>query len=659
MIKSIIILLLLSSIVFFAQDKYFIYFKDKGTENKSRVTLSKASVEKAKSLLSEKALERRIRRNGFRNAVNYDDYPVSTVYINKIEAAGIKIENTLKWFNSVSAYLSEKQIELLKSYSFIEKIEPVRSLKSKHPYKTYLSKSGETSDINYGPSFAQNNLSEIPVLHKHGINGKGIIVGLLDTGFRWDASDVYDSLIVIDEYDFVNNDSITKNQSGDPAGQDFHGSAVLSIAAGYKSGILIGPAYKASFLLAKTENTLTERNVEEDNYAAALEWMEAKGADLASSSLGYSEFDLGETSYTYEDMDGKTAICTKAAEIAFSKGMLIITSAGNEGNDAWYYITAPADGENVLAIGAVNSSGAITSFSSRGPTYDNRIKPELTAMGSGVQLFSVDINSFSSGGGTSYSAPIVAGIAAQIMSIHPYISNTDFRELLKYSGNRFSTPDNTYGYGILSARRAANYPVFDRTGSGNLYKGLFLNDTPVLSSLKLKYSGSGVNLSEITAMSEQGNVFKYPAESLINSDSVYFYFSYNTSGGASITEPEGDYAYFSAKGSPIIIKEFKGKDTSDIKELPVIPSEFKVYQNYPNPFNPGTKIAIDLPQNGNVTINVYNQIGQKVRTLANADYKSSGKHTYYFDASGLATGIYFFRVEAVGKVFTGKMIYVK
>ena len=244
--------------------------------------------------------------------------------------------------------------------------------------------------------------------------------------------------------------------------------------AGFDEGNLIGPAFNASYVLAKTEYVPAETHVEEDNYAAALEWMDSIGVDITSSSLGYSEFDDSVFSYNYKDMDGKTTIVTKAAEMAFDRGLVVITSAGNEGNTSWKYITAPGDGFNTLTIGAVSSTNIVTSFSSEGPTFDGRIKPEIVAMGSGViNARAGTIDGYGSGGGTSYSAPIAAGIAGLLLSAHPHLTNTQVRKIMIDSGDNFENPDNERGYGLISAVRALTYPNLEAIDGGFRVHKLF------------------------------------------------------------------------------------------------------------------------------------------------------------------------------------------
>ena len=210
-----------------------------------------------------------------------------------------------------------------------------------------------------------------------------------------------------------------------------HGTYVFSILAGIVDSVLIGPAFNSSFILAKTEDIRSETHIEEDNYAAALIWMENLGVDITTSSLGYNIFDSGY-SYTYADMNGRTTIVTKAAELAFQRGVSTFTSAGNEGNNSWGYILAPADGFNTIAVGAVNDLGNVAGFSSHGPTYDGRIKPEVVAHGVNVYgAVSGTNNGYQFNNGTSAAAPIASGIGG-----FAFICSSAFKE---YTDKKYFT----------------------------------------------------------------------------------------------------------------------------------------------------------------------------------------------------------------------------
>ena len=401
--------------------------------------------------LDPAAIKRRVKHNIF-TATKYD-YNIQEEYIRKLVEVGAEIKNQSRWLNAVSLIVNINELELIQKLSFVKKIEPVRQHRKKKAIQTVDNQILVNRDIDYGLSFNQIEQINCRIPHIAGYYGQGVKVLYIDTGFELNH-EAYDSLNLIGQYDFINNDQNAANETNQEIleNQDDHGTLCLSVMAGYSPGSLIGPAYKAEYLLAKTEIMAEEIQQEEDNYIAALEWGESLGADIACASLGYLDW------YSYEDLDGNTAATTKAIDIASGLGVLCVNSAGNEGDDPWYHIITPADADSVLSVGAVDANDIIANFSSRGPTYDGRIKPEVCAMG--VSTYCVRSNTeniYSNASGTSFSAPLAAGAAAVVMSANPEWTNMQVREALTMTASQFNSPDNDYGYGILNAWAAINY----------------------------------------------------------------------------------------------------------------------------------------------------------------------------------------------------------
>ena len=388
------------------------------------------------------------------------DVPVTDSYVQEIKNNVIGIRHKLKWFNAITAKVNKDQIQKLKTLPFVKKIDLVRTLKRKIDidYVDDLSITREKSvaNIDYGSSAPQNNLVNIPEVHDLGYTGKGVIVGVFDGGFNNLNHQSLSPLDIQDTYDFVSNDNDVSD-NGYSTGEGNHGTQTLSAMAGNRPGQLVGPAFGATFLLAKTEFGPTETTQEEDNYAAALEWAESKGVWIVSSSLGYRDFDNSSDSYSWQDFDGNTAISTKAADIAGGKGILVITSAGNSGNGSNNTLGAPADGDLVLAVGATNSSGNRVSFSSVGPTADGRIKPDVMAQGSSVRVASPSNDAaYNSVNGTSFSCPITAGSAALLYEANPFATNIEMMDVLRNTANNASSPNNLNGYGVINVLSALN-----------------------------------------------------------------------------------------------------------------------------------------------------------------------------------------------------------
>ncbi len=659
--KSILAILFLLFSVSLAQEKYMIYFKDKGEFSKESFSKSASKEIIAKEVLSEKSIERR-KKNLGENYFTYQDLPIEQNYVKTLNNLGIKIENKLKWFNAVSAFLTNTQLNEIRDLKFIEKIETVRKLRSTKPFKKDLKpdnsllKSSDDNNFEYGSSLTQNNLSDIPVIHNMGITGEGVIIGLLDTGFDWKQHNALKDREVLAERDFIFKDDVTANEvEQDVSWQHNHGTSVFSIVGGFDEGNLIGPAFNASYVLAKTENVASETHVEEDNYAAALEWMDSLGVDITSSSLGYSEFDDSVFSYNYKDMDGKTTIVTKAAEMAFDRGLIVITSAGNEGNTSWKYITAPGDGFNTLTIGAVSSSNIVTSFSSEGPTFDGRIKPEIVAMGSGVvNARAGTVDGYGSGGGTSYSAPLAAGIAGLLLSAHPHLTNTQVRKIMINSGDNFENPDNERGYGLISAVRALTFPNLESLDGGFRVHKLFSDSTlKNISTINVLFQKEGDDFVEVKEMTkDERGIYKTNLPSLNSDQKIKFRFDLLDSNGNLITsEPtEGNYTW--CLGEPI------SDILIEVEDSPTIPADHKLYQNYPNPFNPSTKIEYSLSSSERVTIKVFNILGEQIVTLVDA-VKDRGNYTVNFDVNGISPGVYFYQMVAGDFKQTKKMIALK
>ncbi|CUS95909.1 S8 family serine peptidase [Candidatus Chrysopegis kryptomonas] len=597
-------------------EKYWIVFKDKGIyEN---VSLAKGGVlyNRLKSSISERSYERRLKTVRDETKVfDYYDLPVYDGYIDKIKSLGVKINVVSKWLNAVSAYLDSSQIEIVKNLPFVLEVKPVA--KSVNTFFDKPEVETPLIDYNYGASERQIRLSGVKELHKMNIIGKDVIVGMMDTGFRL-SHESLENVEVIAQYDFIFNDTITANQPVDSPDQDSHGTLTLSVLGGKKDGQIYGVAPGAKFVLAKTEDVRSETPAEEDNWVRAIEWMDSLGVDVVSSSLGYIDW------YTYENMDGNTAKITKAADIAFQKGIVVVNSAGNERNTSWKYVVAPADGKYVIAVGAVDSLGRIAYFSSMGPTYDGRIKPDVCALG--VSVYGASTSSKSSyryASGTSLSCPIVAGIAALILSVHPELSSFDVRDAIRNTASRADNPDNDYGWGIVNGLSAC------------LYHGPILSNYP-----EIRESLNGYEIS-VYAMSKNGI-----KEVFIMADALRF--PMQNVGGNKYTTT------LTTLPSNFLIIAVDNKDERNFLTVHLDiqpPREFRLSQNFPNPFNSKTIFLLDVPEPTSVSLSIYNILGQKVRTLENRffsqpvkDYRIvwDGKDDY---GRYVPSGVYFCKLE--------------
>jgi serine protease AprX len=445
-------------------ERLWITFRDRG----SVAGRDLSSIDPSTLGMSDRALWRRSKVLPPGKLIDELDLPVNPSYVNAVQVTGAHIRSVSRWFNAVSATLTPSQQASVASLPFVASIRPVAVFRQNYPESQPrlvqpLLKRRSVSGLDYGPSFAQLNAIGVVTVHNRAITGAGVIVGVIDNGFNYHQTHpALKNIRVIAEYDFVQSDSNTSRAPGEYLTQGNHGASVLSEIGGFDDGKLIGVAYGASFILAKTEIDGVEIQIEEDLYVEGLEWMERLGADVVSSSVGYIDW------YSYADLDGQTATTTKAARIAARKGVLLVTAMGNAGNyrDPQARTTgtliAPADADSIVAVGAVTIDGALASFSSTGPTADGRIKPEVVTPGVNDVAVSGDTGYTSYFGGTSAATPLAAGVAALILSANPNLTPMEVRarmintaqQISDGSSRTASYPNDFYGWGMVDAARA-------------------------------------------------------------------------------------------------------------------------------------------------------------------------------------------------------------
>lgn len=427
--------------------KYLLWFRDKAHNN--------FSINDPLKYLSQRALDRRQRYS-----IPFDsrDIPVSQFYIDSLKRMGIQIINTSKWFNNCTVAIPDTSIFItLRNISFLDmdktslsinlsplkKSRSVEKFSNTHPYVL--------QDSIYGLSIWQILLENGQMLHQIGFQGDGMQIAVLDAGFtNADQLPVFDSLRnngrILGSHDYVLGGNNVYHLHP-------HGTEVLSLMGGNYPGLFLGTAPHASFWLLRTEDANSEYIIEEDNWVSGAEFADSAGVDIITTSLGYTQFDYAFQDHTYRDMNGVSTRISLAADVAFSKGMLVVASAGNEGNAPWHYISAPADALNIIAVGAVNTSGTIAPFSSRGPSSDGRIKPDIVAVGWGT-LVAIPDGTFALGSGTSFSAPIIAGLSACLWQAYPAATNKQLKQAIMQSSSQYDKPDSIMGYGIPDFRKA-------------------------------------------------------------------------------------------------------------------------------------------------------------------------------------------------------------
>lgn len=419
--------------------------------------------------LSPRAIERRLQQQ-----ISIDEYdlPINPDYIQQILDLGVELQHQSKWLNALAIYVEDTLLlDKIQKLPFVVNIQPLgkrRKVKESKFFDHFPQEEYEKDENFYGAAFNQVGMLGGHLLHSLGHRGDPKRVAIFDGGFmnvyRMPA---FDSLFarnkILGTRDFVERDDFVYEAST-------HGTNVLSCMAANLPYLIMGTAPDASYYLFKTEDVGGEFRIEEFNWVAAAEYADSLGVDVINSSLGYTGFNDKSMSYEYEDMNGETAICTRGADIGVTRGMLIVNSAGNEGNGKWHYVGAPADAKNVISVGAVRGDGQRAGFSSFGPTADGRIKPNITAQGQRARVASFRGYKVSSTNGTSFSSPIMAGMVTTLWGAFPNKSNWEIKDAIEAAGHQTSEPDSSMGYGIPDFFRAyvslmeAGFIVDDASG---------------------------------------------------------------------------------------------------------------------------------------------------------------------------------------------------
>lgn len=681
---------------------YWVFFKDRGQNTPDIQSLNPQDLG-----ITPRAMRRRSKVLPPDRLIDERDVPPAPVYIRQLRNRGLTIHVASRWLNAVSVSGSKDQIESLAQVPFVQDVSPVPTIApptpeiSTIPPHVPLSKSEKTTGLDYGPSLTQLANIKVPDVHNLGIFGNGVLVGMIDDGFNnHNTHNALKNIRVLAEYDWIQADSNTTSEKDDTPGQGDHGASTLSVLAGFESGKLIGAAFGASLVLAKTEYDPTETQIELDHYVEGLEWMERLGVDIVSTSLGYDDLDpyrqYNPGDIVYSMKDGKTAVTSRAARIAASKGVLLVTAMGNEYwwrfDDNWRVIVGqtgslmtPADADSIVAVGATYSDGKLVEFSSTGPTSDGRIKPEVVAQGTAIVAADGNTTTGYWGitrnftAGTSFSTPLTAGVATLVMSAHPELTPMQVREALLATATRINDPDptknitgwpnNWYGYGMVNAIEAV------------LYHGLVFSNRPVVSSsdttvtvwvwiksknslvsdslfmyYKKRTSDPTFNRVPLTPSGLADQFFVRISRNLVDSAS-FAYFSATDASGKTRTAP------YNAPDSVFSLAPTADSVLGNYPPLSGIPQEFFLYPNFPNPFNGFTNIWFDVPQTADVRLEVYNLLGQRVRTLFAGKVQAGTQQTRWdgLDESGrnLPSGVYFYRLVTPSSAVTKKLLYIR
>ncbi len=504
------------------QIRFTVQFKDKQG--------SAYSVNQPAAFLSERSIQRRIKQN---IPIDSTDLPVSRVYLDSLKKiSGVKIINTSKWLNNALIEVADSALlQQLEPIHFINHLEAVGYRKlpdNKTAINKNIGKEKQVADApksspwifssnqmlddaaEYGLNYPQVHIHEGEYLHKKGFRGQGIIIAMIDAGFMaYKTNHAFDSLRANNqiqaEHDFVNDEDDVNND-------DLHGANCLSILAANLPGQMLGTAPKASYYLFKTEDTHAEKPEEEQYWAVAAERADSAGADMISSSLGYSNFDDTTLNLTYIKRDGRTAPITIAANMAFNKGMIVCSSSGNSGtltND-FKYVMCPADGDHVMAVGSVGTDGIIAPSSSGGPNGAGKLKPNIVSVGYNAVYVNI-FGNISTGSGTSYSNPNVAGLIACLWQAFSEFSNAEIMDAVEKSASRYNNPDMRYGYGIPNMRIAYQLLDAKRNTRDNLSKkNTFINVYPVpfRQSFNIFLKAPATGSANLRVLDEKGSLLQ-------------------------------------------------------------------------------------------------------------------------------------------------------
>lgn len=498
-----LILLAVSSAGQIAPDKYFVQFTDKNN--------SPYSIDNPSEFLSERAIERRASQG---ISVDIYDLPVNPSYLSGVAGTGATLLNPTKWLNGVTIFTDNPDVlEAIDALPYVagitgypqEKHQPGRIQHDKEklffyhemynqgPGNSFKNKA-QTGAFDYGMGFNQIQMLNGDVFHEMGYRGQGKVIAVLDAGyFNANSVDAFDSLWmngqILGTKDFVRGGDIQFDEHQ-------HGTMVLSCMGANSPGQLIGTAPMADYWLLRSEDGGSEYLIEEYNWVSAAEFADSVGADIINSSLGYSQFNDPTQDHTYEDMDGNTTPATKGADMAAKKGILVVNSLGNEGNSSWYYLSAPSDGDSVMGIGAVDANGFYVGFSSHGPSYDGRVKPDVATQGSMVYVVEPMGGGFTFGGGTSFSSPILAGMAACLWQANPAMTNMQIADAIRKSASQYDNPDDMLGYGIPDFVLANNILTVIN-GPDKQHVSLNLYPNPVRTSFTVSLDQVNANNADI------------------------------------------------------------------------------------------------------------------------------------------------------------------
>ena len=656
--------------------------------------------------MTEHAKARRARETGGAFVPDYYDLPVPADYVDAVARSGAAVRHVSKWLNAMTVEADEGEARLIAALPFVRVVIPARRSRrvapvpdgtappapgevvppspggvprpgsgqglEVPPIRTEIQGSAPSlpKPTNYGASVTPLTGINAIAAHDSGWSAATVIVGMFDSGFD-KSHNATSPLLRIAEYDFVFHDGETANQAGDAAAAWDHGTGTWSVLGGYYPVNMIGPAFNARFLLAKTEDIRSETPVEEDNWVAAAEWGDSIGVDVISSSLAYFDFDGTANDYTYANLDGHTTVVTLGALMAARRGIVVANAMGNTGG-APGSLWAPADADSILSCGAVDSNNIIASFSSRGPTFDGRTKPEVVAQGVSTPWAVAGMPSVvGSASGTSLSTPLIGGAAALVREAHPEWTAAQVRQALMTTADKAATPDNNYGWGRVNVVKA----IYGSTLGGIVAPKPFNLLVPINNGTVSK--PPNVTFLWRKAFDPQGSALTYklqlrgtaPDSSIFEAtttDTTVVYTGY--------LGPSKVYEWTVTAIDPELNERvskdrfrFTTTSTTDVDIPPPAPPRVTLFQNRPNPLRSSTQIDFTMVgPSGSVpvTLRIFDLSGRLIRTLVNS--YSAVPNGWSVPWDGLdgngrrsASGIYYYQLTVGRNTYSRSLVLLR
>jgi serine protease AprX len=488
-IKLVVCLVMISSAGWAQTNRYMVFFKDKSATT--------YQVSEPLRFLSQRAIDRRIQQG---IVITQADLPVNKNYIQNVKDVGADAFFSTRWMNGVLVQCDQSLVPAIEALPNVDRVEFVA------PFEKLLTggrRRGElkTKEIKTASSTQfQLQMIGLDEMHNAGHRGNDVIIAVFDGGFPGvDSAEPFRHIFDAGRMNLAVSTDFIRN-TGDVFQYDDHGTQVFSVIAGFQDGFFVGGSYEAEFQLYVTEDASSEFRIEEYNWLFAAERADSAGVDVVNSSLGYYDFNDSDMNYTQDAMDGKTTIVSKAAQMLADRGVIVVCSAGNEGNIAWKLITAPADAKDVLAVGNVNSAGLRAGSSSIGPAADGRIKPDVAALGVNTSVIKPS-GALGSASGTSLASPLVTSLAAGIRQRYPHLTNVQVLDAIRKSASQSDNPDNLLGFGVPNFTAVVNF--IEQSQQENVFE-VYPNPITMDSVIISPYDPNVVKSCTVEVLTSQG-----------------------------------------------------------------------------------------------------------------------------------------------------------